>query len=141
MVNKIKKQGRKKKYFYAVGRRKQAVATIRFFEGKGEWVVNGKPIDKYFPGKICEHFYKKPLSISESEGKFHGVIRIVGGGKASQLEAVMLVISRALDKYNSPVYRPILKKAGLLTVDARVRERRKAGQMGKARKKKQSPKR
>ncbi len=141
MAKQTKKQGRKKKYFYAVGRRKAAVATIRLFEGKGEWSVNGKTIDKYFPGKVCEYFYKKPLVISESDGKFHGVIRIVGGGKVSQLEAVVLATSRALDKYNSSVYRPILKKAGLLTVDARVRERRKAGQMGRARKKKQSPKR
>jgi len=141
MAKQTKKQGRKKKYFYAVGRRKQAVTTVKLFEGKGDFLVNGISIDKYFPGRTAEVHYKKPFSLSDSEGKFHAEARIVGGGKVSQLEALVLAFSRALVKYNSPVYRPILKKAGLLTVDARVKERRKAGQMGKARKKKQSPKR
>jgi small subunit ribosomal protein S9 len=136
-----KKQGRKKKYYYAVGRRKAAVATVKLFEGKGDWIVNGKPIKNYFPGNVAQAYYKKPLVVSEAEGKFHADVRIVGGGKASQIEAFVLAVSRALVKYHSSVYRPILKKAGFLTVDSRVKERRKAGQMGKARKKKQSPKR
>lgn len=141
MAKQIKKQGRKKKYFYAVGRRKQAVATVKLYEGKGEFLINKIPIDKYFPGKTARAHYKKPFSLSDSEGKFYVEARIVGGGKISQLEAYVLAVSRSLDRYNGSVYRPILKKAGLLTVDARVKERRKAGQMGKARKKKQSPKR
>ncbi len=134
-------KGRKKKYIYAKGRRKEATATLRFYEGKGEFVVNGKPIDKYFPGIRFQTLYQKPLVKGECLGKFHGRFEIRGGGLKGQVGAAGLALARALVKYNEKVYRPLMRQAGLLTVDARARERRKAGQMGRARKKKQSPKR
>jgi len=141
-VNKPAKSSKlRKKYTYAVGRRKGATATLRLYEGKGKWLVNEHPIEEYFPGAVMASLYNRPFVIGESEGKFWGIVKTNGGGKKGQLSAVILAISRALAKYNTPVYRPLLKKAGLLTVDSRVRERRKVGQMGKARKKKQSPKR
>ncbi len=134
-------KGRKKKYIYSKGRRKRAVATLRFYEGKGEFTVNGKPIDKYFPSVSFQVVYQKPLVVGKCLGKFHGRFEVRGGGPKGQLGAVCLTLARALVKYNDKVYRPLMRAEGLLTVDARVRERRKAGQMGKARKKKQSPRR
>jgi len=135
--------GKKKKavYVWAVGRRKKARATVRLFEGKGEFVVNGKPIAEYFPGPIFETIYEKPLVVGKCRGKFWGRFEVRGGGKSGQVQAVCLALARALVKYNPEVYRPLMREAGLLTVDARLRERRKAGQMGRARKKKQSPRR
>jgi len=81
------------------------------------------------------------LWLTVSLGKFHGQFETRGGGSQGQAEAVCLVLARALVKYNEKVYKPLMRSAGLLTIDARVRERRKAGQMGRARKKKQSPRR
>ena len=130
-----------KKYVYAVGRRKEATATIRLYRGKGQTLVNEKPIDQYFPGSVNQYYYQRPLALTKTLTKFYATFKVVGGGKQSQLEAVVLALARALEKVDREKYRPILKEAGLLTVDARVRERRKAGQMGRARKKKQSPKR
>lgn len=134
-------KGRKKKYIYSKGRRREAVATLRLYEGKGEFVVNGKPIDKYFPGISFQNTYQKPLVVGECLGKFHGRFEVRGGGLQGQVEAASLSLARALVKYNEKVYRPLMRSKGLLTIDARVRERRKAGQMGRARKKKQSPRR
>lgn len=130
-----------KKYFYAIGRRKGARAIARLYLGKGEITVNGKPIADYFPGVVNKQIYEKPFVLTDSLGKFHLTINVVGGGVQGQLEAMILSIARAFQKINRDKYRPSLKKAGLLTVDSRVRERRKVGQMGRARKKKQSPKR
>jgi len=130
-----------KKYIWAKGRRKRATATVRLFDGKGKFVVNGKPIKEYFPGRTIEVIYQRPLVAGDCLGKFWGRFEVRGGGKLGQAQAVCLTLARALVKYNDDVYRPLMRKAGLLTVDARVRERRKAGQMGRARKKKQSPRR
>jgi small subunit ribosomal protein S9 len=131
----------KKNYTYAVGRRKEAVATVRLFQEKGETTVNNQPINKYFPDKIANTYYQLPFKITDNLDKFWAKITVVGGGRQGQLQAVTLALARALEKFNPPIYRSILKKAGLLTVDARTRERRKAGLGGKARRKKQSPKR
>lgn len=132
---------RKKKYIYSKGRRKTAVATMRFYEGKGEFTVNGKSIEKYFPVQRFQAVYQKPLAAGKCLGKFHGQFEVRGGGPKGQLEAVCLTLARALVKYNEKVYKPLMRGANLLTVDTRARERRKAGQMGRARKKKQSPRR
>ncbi|MCD6225594.1 30S ribosomal protein S9 [bacterium] len=132
---------RQKKYIWAKGKRKEARATVRLFEGKGAFTVNGQLIEKYFPGEAFSAIYRQPLVAGKCEGKFWGRFVVKGGGKKGQAEAVRLALARALVKYNPEVYRPLMREAGLLTVDARVRERRKAGQMGRARKKKQSPKR
>jgi len=136
-----KKRKKAKRYIYAVGRRKKATAVVKLYQGRGQVTVNGKPIADYFPGPVNQYHYLRPFETTGTSGKFYAVIRVAGSGKQSQVEAVSLALARALEKVDREKYRPPLKKAGLLTVDARVRERRKAGQMGRARKKKQSPKR
>jgi small subunit ribosomal protein S9 len=124
----------------AHGRRKEAVARIRLYKGKGEIVVNQNPIEKYFPQISAKVLWQKPFKLTKSEGQYYATIKVTGSGKNSQLKAVVHGLSRALI-LAEPQFRPILKKAGLLTRDARVKERRKYGNAQKARKGKQSPKR
>jgi len=135
------KPAKSKKFIFAVGRRKTAVARVRLFRGKGEMVVNGISIEKYFPGEMAKVAWLKPFTATDTEGKYYATIKVGGGGKLAQLGAVVHGLARALDKENKELYHSSLKKANLLTRDPRAKERRKAGQMGKARKKKQSPKR
>lgn len=135
------KKSKSKKYVYAVGRRKTAVARVRLFRGKGEILINDKPISQYFSGEMSKIFYLKPLEATETLGKYYATFKVEGSGKNSQLGAVVHGLARALDKENRELYHSALKKAGLLTRDSRAKERRKPGLMGKARKKKQSPKR
>ncbi len=148
------KKDQKKDYIFAVGRRKQAVARVRLYESvkadtswgnldvkKGEILVNKKTISEYFPGDIYKRVYSEPLSVANALNKYAFTIQVAGGGPAGQLDAVVAGISNALIKFDSENYRPLLKKKGFLTRDARVRERRKVGTGGKARRKKQSPKR
>lgn len=130
-----------KAFVFTVGRRKTAVARIRLYHGKGETLVNGQPINKYFSGEIAKTFYQQPFNLTETLGKYYATIKVVGSGQKSQLGAVIHGLARALDKENKEDFHSLLKKAGLLTRDSRAKERRKVGQMGKARKKKQSPKR
>ncbi|HWS48556.1 MAG TPA: 30S ribosomal protein S9 [Candidatus Methanoperedens sp.] len=125
-------------YVYALGRRKSAVATIKLFSGKGDSTINAREINKYFPLTFSR--LELPFKTTGTEGKFHFSAKIVGGGRTGQLAALILAISRALKKGN-PDMTLALAQAGLLTVDARVRERRMVGTGGKARKQKQSPKR
>ena len=131
----------RKAYTYAIGRRKEAVARVRLFKGKGEILINGKPIEQYFPGQINQIFYSQPFQVTSTVGKYSATVKVVGSGKNGQLTAVVHGISRALDKENKEEYHSALKKHHLLTRDSRTRERRNVGQMGRARKKKQSPKR
>jgi len=135
------KRGRKKSYIYAIGRRKTATARVRLFKGKGDLVVNKQPIEKYFPGEVNKIIYTKPFQATETEGKYYATIKVEGSGKNGQLGAVAHGLARALDKENPEVYHPLLKKAGLLTRDPRMKERRKPGLAQSARAKKQSPKR
>lgn len=135
------KRGRKKAYTYAIGRRKTATARVRLFKGKGNLMVNEQPIEKYFPGEINKIIYLRPFKVTETEGKYDATIKVEGSGKSGQLGAVVHGLARALDKENPEVYHLPLKKAGLLTRDPRMKERRKPGLAQKARAKKQSPKR
>ena len=135
-----KKTKNKKDYIYAVGRRKTASARVRLYRGKGESVVNGLPVAKYFPSFIDSEVWLKPFRVVDEVDKFFFTVKVVGGGKVSQLEAVSLGISRALVKTNKD-FRIPLKKAKVLTRDPRERERRKVDTGGKARRAKQSPKR
>ena len=128
-------------YIYAVGRRRTAAARVRLFKGKGKSEVNEAPIEKYFPGEIFKDAYTKPFELTETLGKYYVTVRVVGGGKKGQLGATVHGIARALSKLDVETLRPPLKKAGLLTRDPRKRERRKVGTGGKARRKRQSPKR
>lgn len=123
-----------------VGRRKEAVARVRITPGQGTITVNGKPITEYFSGVLFQKKYQKPLEITKTAGKYTISAKVVGGGRISQIDAVVHGISRAIAKAE-PDLRTILKKEGLLTRDARVKERRKYGNAQKARAKKQSPKR
>lgn len=125
----------------AVGRRKEAVARVRLLSGKGETLVNGKAIVEYFAGAVFEKSYQKPFEVAGLVDKYFASIKVRGGGSASQLGAVVHGLSRALSLVDDGKYRGSLKAAGLLTRDARVKERRKFGNAQKARAKKQSPKR
>lgn len=122
------------------GRRKEAVAKIRLFKGKGQMSVGDKPIESYFPEEVAKAKYLSPFALTDTVGQFDVTIRVSGSGKNSQLEAVIHGISKALIQHE-PSFRPALKKAGLLKRDPRVKERRKYGRAQKARKGKQSPKR
>ena len=148
------KKTKKRDYFYAIGRRKSSVARVRIYssvsEGqkwgeeevkKGQILVNKAPIEKYFSGPVAKAIYTKPLNLTSTGEKYAILVKIVGGGKNGQLEALVHGLSRVLASINKEKYRPVLKSAGLLTRDARVRERRKVGTGGKSRRKKQSPKR
>jgi small subunit ribosomal protein S9 len=125
-------------YVYALGRRKAAVATVKLFKGKGESIINNRSPDKYFP--LTFSLLNLPFTLTDTLDKYHYAAKIVGGGKTGQLSALTLALSRALVKSN-PDFTSPLAKATLLTVDARVRERRMVGTGGKARRQKQSPKR
>lgn len=138
-------------FYQAVGRRKEAIARVRLFVGdveiqgvvykKGGIVVNGKPVEQYFPGRIQKNYCLAPFQATETLGRFVVSAVITGGGPAGQMGAFILGVARTLEKVDKEKYRPILKKRGFLTRDARIKERRKAGFAQKARAKKQSPKR
>lgn len=130
-----------KHYKQAVGRRKEAVARVRIFPGQGQVVVNGKPIAEYFKGPVFQKRYQKPFEVTKTIGKYTATVKVLGGGVVSQLDATVHGFARALELVDRDNFRPFLKKAGLLTRDARVKERRKYGLAHKARAKKQSPKR
>ncbi|TSC87366.1 MAG: small subunit ribosomal protein S9 [Microgenomates group bacterium Gr01-1014_7] len=123
-----------------VGRRKEAVARVRVTTGNGQIIINGKPIAEYFLGSILQKIYSKPLEITKTVGKYSISVKVEGGGRVAQLGAVIHGISRALIKAD-PSLKVTLKKAGFLTRDPRVKERRKFGHAQKARAMKQSPKR
>lgn len=123
-----------------VGRKKEAVARVRLSPGNGQLTINSKPISEYFPGAVFQRIYSRPLEITKTAGQYVISVKVYGGGKISQLGATTFGIARALARI-SPDLRSVLKKAGFLTRDARVKERRKYGHAQKARAKKQSPKR
>ena len=131
----------KKDYIYAVGKRKSASARVRLFKGKGETLVNGKTIEKYFSSEVFKDMWSRPFKTVDVQDKYYATVRVIGGGIRGQLDAVTHGIARALAKAEKDKFRKPLKKMGLLTRDARIRERRKVGTGGKARRKKQSPKR
>lgn len=130
-----------KEFFSAVGRRKTAVARVRIWPGKQEMVVNGKPISAYFKGDTLKKIYQYPFLVTETLGQYTGSVKVVGSGIMGQVDALVHGIARAMIKANPEVYKQILRDKGLLTRDPRMKETRKAGQGGKARSKKQSPKR
>ncbi|WP_165003562.1 30S ribosomal protein S9 [Corynebacterium qintianiae] len=109
-----------------VGRRKRAIARVTVTEGDGTITVNGREFENYFPNKLHQQDILQPLTLLEREGQFNIKATITGGGPTGQSGALRLAIARALNVYN-PAERPTLKKAGLLTRDARAVERKKAG--------------
>ncbi len=124
----------------ATGRRKEAVARVRLVPGTGVWTVNGRTLDSYFPNKLHQQVVNEPFVTTQMEGRFDVIARIHGGGITGQAGALRLGVARALNAVDLEAHRALLKKAGLLTRDARVIERKKAG-LKKARKAPQFSKR
>jgi len=141
-VEEVKKEVSKKpqEYFYGTGGRKESLARVRLFLKKGDLLINEKPVDEYFPGPTAKKVYEEPFRVVNRMDQFSGTIKVHGGGKQGQLGAVSHGISRALLAFDE-TFRPVLSRRKLLTRDSRVKERRKYGHAGKARKMKQSPKR
>lgn len=140
-----------KNYVFAVGRRREAVARVRLYDRtsdingteyqKGDVLINGVPFGTYFNFSAYTPYFKRFFDATNALSDYIYSAKVVGGGKKGQLEAVFHGIARALDKIDSEKYHSLLREAGYLTRDARIRERRKVGMGGKARRKKQSPKR
>jgi small subunit ribosomal protein S9 len=124
----------------ATGRRKEAVARVRIVPGTGVWTINGRALEDYFPNALHRQIAAEPFAALQLEGRFDVIARIHGGGIAGQAGALRLGVARALNAVDVEANRPTLKKAGLLTRDARVVERKKAG-LKKARKASQFSKR
>jgi small subunit ribosomal protein S9 len=124
----------------ATGRRKEAVARVRIVPGTGQWTVNGRTLESYFPNKLHQQVVNEPFATLQLEGRFDVIARIHGGGITGQAGALRLGVARCLNFIDVDANRPSLKKAGLLTRDARVIERKKAG-LKKARKAPQFSKR
>lgn len=124
----------------ALGRRKEAIARVRLVPGTGQWKINGRTLEDYFPNKVHQQIVNSPLALVDVEGRFDIVARINGGGVTGQAGALRLGIARALNEIDEEHNRATLKKAGFLTRDPRVVERKKAG-LKKARKAPQYSKR
>lgn len=135
------KKQTKKDYIFAVGRRRTSSARVRLHQGDKESTVNGEVIGKYFPGEAFTKMWQKPFLLTDTLGKYHVTIKVIGGGRMGQIEAAIHGISRALSLSNTEKFRGVLKSAGLLSRDERIRERRMVGTGGKSRRKKSSPKR
>jgi small subunit ribosomal protein S9 len=141
-------------YYEAVGRRKTSTARIRLYVvngesvtisgvsvAKGGMIVNGRPVENYFPGEVLKKMYQEPFRTTNTMARFAISAKTSGGGLYGQLSAVIHGVSRALEKVDKEKFRPILKKRGFMKRDPRAKQRRKAGFAGKSRARKQSPKR
>lgn len=115
--------------FYATGKRKSAIAKVWLSEGSGKISINGRAAEDYFTVDTAREMVFQPLSVTESDNKFDFMIKVIGGGISGQAGAVKHGISKALQEYN-PELRGALKKAGFITRDARIKERKKYGQRG-----------
>ncbi len=115
--------------FAATGRRKTSVARVRLVEGKGKITINKVEIEKYLPYKTLIQDLEQPLELTKTIGTFDVLVNVRGGGFSSQSGAIRLGIARALLEASAD-YRSVLKKAGMLTRDARVKERKKYGLKG-----------
>ena len=116
----------KQPYFYGTGRRKSSVARVRVYAGSGNITINGRNIDDYFGLETLKLIVKQPLILTENSDKFDIVCTVAGGGVTGQAGAIRHGLSRALLQVNEEL-RPILKKAGFLTRDPRMKERKKYG--------------
>jgi small subunit ribosomal protein S9 len=116
-------------YFYGTGRRKSSVARVRVYAGTGKITINERDIDDYFGLDTLKLIVRQPLTLTETEEKFDIVCRVAGGGVTGQAGAIRHGIARALLQYDESL-RPALKKAGFLTRDPRMKERKKYGLKG-----------
>ncbi|RME49301.1 MAG: 30S ribosomal protein S9 [Deltaproteobacteria bacterium] len=119
--------------YYATGRRKTSVARVWIWPGSGKMTVNKRPVEEYFTRETAKMILKQPFEITDTLNKFDVMVNVRGGGISGQAGAIKHGISRALLAVN-PDFRAILKKAGFLTRDARIKERKKYGQPGARRK-------
>ena len=119
-----------KPYFYGTGRRKSSVARVRIIPGTGVITVNGRDIDDYFGLETLKLVVRQPFTVTNTLGKFDVICKVNGGGISGQAGAVRHGIARALTQADEAAYRPSLKKAGLLTRDPRMKERKKYGLKG-----------
>lgn len=115
-----------KPYFYGTGRRKSSVARVRVYNGTGKVTVNGRDIDDFFGLETLKLIVRQPLAVAGVEGKFDIVVKVAGGGVSGQAGAIRHGLSRALLQYDENL-RGALKKAGFLTRDPRMKERKKYG--------------
>ena len=116
-----------KPYFYGTGRRKSSVARVRLYPGSGKITINGRDVEDYFGLETLKLIINQPFGITGTEGKFDIVANVRGGGISGQAGAIRHGIARALLQFNSEELRPQLKKAGFLTRDPRMKERKKYG--------------
>ncbi len=118
-----------KPYFYGTGRRKSSVARVRVYNGTGKITINDRDIEEYFGLETLKLIVRQPLALTDTMDKFDIVCRVNGGGVTGQAGAIRHGIARALLQYNEEL-RPELKKAGFLTRDPRMKERKKYGLKG-----------
>ena len=116
----------KQTYFYGTGRRKTAVAQVRLMAGNGAIIVDGMPYEERFPAREHQRTISAPLLATESTGKYNVVAKVTGGGISGQSGAISHGIARALVRADENL-KPILRQNGLLTRDARAKERKKPG--------------
>ncbi|MEP6635454.1 MAG: 30S ribosomal protein S9 [Acidobacteriota bacterium] len=115
--------------YYGTGRRKTSTARVYLRPGAGDVLVNRKPFDRYFPNETLRMIIRQPLHLTETTNKFDILVNVSGGGPSGQAGAIRHGITRALLEFNADL-RPTLKKAGLVTRDPRIKERKKYGQKG-----------
>jgi small subunit ribosomal protein S9 len=115
--------------YYGTGRRKTSTARVYLRPGDGNFQVNRKTFETYFPNETLRMIIRQPLQMTETVTKFDVLVNVAGGGPAGQAGAIRHGITRALIEYNSD-FRPTLKQAGLITRDPRIKERKKYGQKG-----------
>ena len=113
--------------YYGTGRRKKSIARVRLIPGSGEIKINGRGIDDYFGLETLKVIVRQPLTAVSVDGKFDVIAKVTGGGFTGQAGAVRHGIARALLEVNEEEYRPVLKKAGYLTRDPRMKDRKKYG--------------
>ena len=116
-----------KPYFYGTGRRKSSIARVRIYPGTGAITINKRDIDDYFGLDTLKLVVRQPLDLTGNTGKFDIVCNVAGGGVSGQAGAIRHGISRALLQADAEAFRPALKKAGFLTRDPRMKERKKYG--------------
>ena len=115
------------RYFYGTGRRKSAIARVRLIPGAGQLIVNGKTTDEYFGGRqLYQQVINEPMTVTSTAGRFSASIKVAGGGISGQAGAIRHGIARALIAFDASL-RGSLKRAGLLTRDPRVKERKHVG--------------
>jgi len=115
--------------YYGTGRRKTSTARVYLRPGGGNFQVNRKTFESYFPNETLRMIIRQPLQLTETANKFDVVVNVAGGGPSGQAGAIRHGITRALIEYNGDL-RPTLKQAGLITRDPRIKERKKYGQKG-----------